>query len=139
MVYYNLIDMKKTLFDLNSNELLEIKSNNRLPKGIDLEGIEDHHLFKKIFDVRNEPSKIADIILHSRSRGKPIIHKYEAVIPMDIRRKRIELKEKELDIQKEKSKKSTEMWIKVCNIEDRVMDIYNLLKELGKKHIGGDK
>jgi len=135
MVYYkdNDMNMRKNIFGLVDDELIEIQNTNKLPKDITLEGIEEHKLFKKIFEVRTEPSKIAGIILNDRNGHKPITYKYESVIPLDIRRKKLELKEIELQIQKERIKKNTEVWKKICDMEDKINKIYDILAGFSRK------
>jgi len=112
-------------------KLLKVIETNEFPSGITWEGIEERDDFSILFRHRNNPRRLAKKLLQDSPEGRerlkeftPIKEiKYIGVVPLEIRQKKIELKEKELQIQAGKQKNLTLMWEKIQDIDSRTSSI----------------
>jgi len=94
--------MPRTIFDLSVEELKQALSEGKLPSDITWEGAETHPSFLKVF-------------------------RYEGTIPLNMRRKRLELKEKELEIQQQKVTQYRLIHEAVLDVK---RDVTQLLKDM---------
>lgn len=114
------------LLELNIEELTRLKETGIAPDAvIDYEGIQQHPSFAKIFAHRAKPEKIVDILLkdklkaqHSQAGQAPST--YQPVVSEDVRLRRLELKEKELEIKQTRN----------LTLTKRLNSFENELKEL---------
>jgi hypothetical protein len=84
--------MERSILDLNTNELLEIQKTKKLPEGVTLKGIEGRKDFDVLYRHRSNPTLLAEHLLKD-TKG--------------LEQKRLDLKQAELDLRKEKVKGQT--------------------------------
>jgi len=121
--------MPRTIFDLSVEELKQALSEGKLPSDITWEGAETHPSFLKVFRWRNNPKRLAQALLKEKGEALPreVTTRYEGTIPLNMRRKRLELKEKELEIQQQKVTQYRLIHEAVLDVK---RDVTQLLKDM---------
>lgn len=137
----------KSIFSLNVEELMEIVASNQFPHNVDLKGIETHPKLDLLFKHRNSPKLFAQTLLGDKgvkpTSSTSSAKTYQPTIPASLREKKLELKEKELQLQQAKQLRQTQMWERIQDIDSRLKEmekkinyIYSLLRENGRKENG---
>jgi len=122
--------------DLTIGELKSILESGDTPKDLNWDSLPQHPSFERIFRVRDNPKKIAAILLDSKGEksppveAKPRVTKYQPALSQEYRDKRLALKREELEMQKAKSKNQTVMFEKILQIETDVHTVKKLLKSV---------
>jgi len=132
--------MERSILDLSTEELIQIRETNKLPEEKTLKGIEERKDFDTLYRHRNTPHLLAEILLKSTrisAKGLSPSVKQEKV---ELEQKRIALKEKELGLRKEKVEGQTfllkDLKSHLTRIETK-LDL--LIQELFKRQIKNKK
>ena len=109
-------EVKRSILSLTFDELKQIVLTNSYPDNVTLEGIETREDYEKLFKHRNSPALLAknlivkDANLKERQHGEP----------EDIKRKRLELREAEIEAKKVKSVAQTQAFEQILNTLRRI-------------------
>lgn len=126
---------ERTWLDLTVEELEEVMATGQLPPNVGWGSLPQHPDFTKIFRVRENPARIAKILLdnmakagNQASKPKTTRQQYIPALSQDYRDQRLQLKREELALAKDKQKNQTVMFEKICQLETDVHTIKKLLR-----------
>ena len=128
----------KSWLDLSVEELEEILASGTIPPNLEWGTLPQHPEFTKIFRYREQPAKIAKILLESITKASKVTPpktgrsriEYVGVIPLEQRTQRLELKRQELELAKGKQKNQTVMFEKILQIETDIHTIKKYMKDV---------
>lgn len=133
------MDKKLIQFDdIPTETLFQIIESKQFPPNLEIQFDPSHPIFDLLFKHRNNPELFAKTLLRYKGispsqQSKPPIeyrHTYTPVIPQEMRIRRLQLKEEELEL----SRKRTETYKTMLNLTQNLQtDISNLQKQI--KHI----
>ena len=134
----------KNLFDLTAEELQECLEKGQLPDDVTWEGVEDHPLFPDLFRKRHNANALIKLLAKAKGislkpqtgvapRPKlPTQIQYQGAVPLELRRQKIQLKQKELELKEQKQTLQTEMYHRICDIQGDVIKVLTTLVKLIK-------
>ena len=134
----------KNLLDLTAEELKECLEKGKLPDDITWEGVEDHPLFPDLFRKRHDANALIKLLAKAKGislkpqtgvapRPKlPTQIQYQGAVPLELRRQKIQLKQKELELKEQKQTLQTEMYHRICDIQGDVIKVLTTLVKLIK-------
>lgn len=129
--------MGRSILELTFDELQKVIETKKLPEGVDLAGLEQRPDFKKLFSQRMSPDAIARALVKDKAKGRgtPPPQK-EFVDTTDLRKQRLELKEKELKLKEERLTTQTQLYRqiyeKMNKLESKLDRILDILEKGGK-------
>jgi len=100
------VNKQKSILDLNFDELKLVIESNKLPDNVTLKGLEGRDDFVKLYRFRASPTNMATVLLkekiaeHTESKGG-------SQDATEIKLKRLQLKESELEIKRLKAETQT--------------------------------
>jgi hypothetical protein len=125
----------RSWLDLDVAELRGILETGVVPENIDWNSLPEHPAFDKLFRVRDNPKKIAKILLEASGVERPTavrMHstKYIPALSQEYRQERLNVKKEELALQRAKLKNQTVLFEKVLQLETDIHTIKKTLKTI---------
>ena len=130
---------ERTWLDLSIEELEQILTTGTVPSNLGWGTLPQHPEFSKIFRVREQPARIAKILLDNIIKASGIKpppkggHQKITYVPAlspEYREQRLILKREELEMQKGKQKNQTVMFEKICQLETDLNTVRRYLKDV---------
>jgi len=126
---------ERTWLDLDVEELEQVMATGQLPPNVGWGTLPQHPDFAKIFRVRENPARIAKILLDNIAKTntqpappKTSRHQYIPALSQEYREQRLLLKREELALARDKQKNQTVMFEKICQLETDVHTLKKLLR-----------
>lgn len=130
---------ERTWLDLSVEDLEEILATGTIPEGVGWGSLPQHPDFAKIFRVREQPARIAKILLENitkaagitppKTEGKQRLT-YVPALSQEYRDQRLQLKKEELELAKGKQKNQTVMFEKILQLETDMHMIKKYMKDI---------
>ena len=102
----------RSILDLTLDELEQVINTNELPDGVGLQGIENRKDFDKLFRHRLNPKYIAQALVRDKATKPQAKGPSESE---EVKKLRLELKQKEIDVRTAKAQNQTEMNQRIMN------------------------
>ncbi|MGW8178110.1 MAG: hypothetical protein ACWGQW_04855 [bacterium] len=123
----------KSWLNLTVEELERIVETGETPPNLDWNTLPEHPQFPRLFRLRDNPAKLAKVLLTEKApervrSSKPQRVEYKGAIPLEMRERRLKLREVEAEIQKSRIKQNTILFEKVCQVETDVKTLKKMMK-----------
>lgn len=112
-------------------ELEEVATTGLLPPNFSWDDLVEHPEFEALFKYRDDPAKLASMLLPKVSQEK-VKRQYVPALSPEYRHERLKLKKRELEIQEHRMKISSILLDKTRSIETKVNTICDYLERLDK-------